>query len=81
MIKAPACTNNCCVLALKSECFLGHWATDVQKAKLRVIRLQFVMIVCLRLIIFPFSLLYLLLSPFLDTFPLLLDIVLSWTVP
>ena len=31
----------CYNLALKSECFQGYWTTDIQKAELRIVRLQF----------------------------------------
>ena len=30
---------------MKSECFLGHWATDVQIMRLRVVQLQFLVAV------------------------------------
>ena len=34
-------TTGCYDLTLKSGCFQGYWATDIQKAELRVVRLQF----------------------------------------
>ena len=33
--------KDCFDLALKSGCFQRYWTTDIQKAKLRVVQLQF----------------------------------------